>query len=89
MTTVEDKRLDAMEEKLITLSNKMDKVLEVITGDDFGLNGGIVAEVKHLRDRVTKLETLKNRVMYMSLGAGSALGISLNKIIQWIQEASK
>lgn len=89
MTTIEGSRLDKMEEKLDQLETKVDKILSALVGDDLQIDKGLIAEHKDIRDRVAKLEALKNRIIWVSIGAGIAAGISLNKIIEWIQLAGK
>jgi len=89
MNRMENDRLDQMEDKLDNLNDKVDKIFTALTGDDLQIDRGLIAEYKELRDRVTKLEYLKNKIIWIGIGAGAAIGISLNKIIEWIQEASK
>jgi len=87
MTAIESNRLDKMEEKLDQAIGKVDKVLSALTGDDLQIDKGLIAEHKDIRDRVTKLEGLKNMIIWISVGAGIAGGLSINKLIEWIQLA--
>jgi len=87
MTAIESNRLDKMEEKLDQAIGKVDKVLSALTGDDLQIDKGLIAEHKDIRDRVTKLEGLKNMIIWISVGAGIAGGLSINKLIEWIQIA--
>ena len=89
MTAIESNRLDKMEEKLDQALIKVDKVLSALTGDDLQIDKGLIAEHKDIRDRVTKLEGLKNMIIWISVGAGIAGGLSINKLIEWIQIAGK
>ncbi len=89
MTAIESNRLDKMEEKLDQAIGKVDKVLSALTGDDLQIDKGLIAEHKDIRDRVTKLEGLKNMIIWISVGAGIAGGLSINKLIEWIQIAGK
>lgn len=89
MTAIENSRLDKMEEKLDQAIGKVDKVLSALTGDDLQIDKGLIAEHKDIRDRVTKLEGLKNMIIWISVGAGIAGGLSINKLIEWIQLAGK
>ena len=89
MTAIENSRLDKMEEKLDQALIKVDKVLSALTGDDLQIDKGLIAEHKDIRDRVTKLEGLKNMIIWISVGAGIAGGLSINKLIEWIQIAGK
>ena len=89
MTAIENSRLDKMEEKLDQALLKVDKVLSALTGDDLQIDKGLIAEHKDIRDRVTKLEGLKNMIIWISVGAGIAGGLSINKLIEWIQIAGK
>lgn len=70
------------------IEDKTNKIYTVLVGDEFNMDKGLVAEVKALRERVYKLEVLKNKVIWISIGAGVAGGLSLDKIIEWIQEAA-
>lgn len=89
MTAIEKERLDVMEDKLTDVSDKVDQILAALKGDELGLSGGLVPEMKMLKVRILKLETLKNRVIWMAAGAGASGGIGIVKIIQWIQESAK
>lgn len=89
MIEMENQRLDDLEEKLDTVESKVDQILTALVGSDLTLSKGIVQEIKELKTRILKLENLRNRVMWMSMGAGIAGGFSITKIIEWIQEAAK
>lgn len=89
MNTVENVRLDKMEEKLDQLETKVDRILNALIGDTLQIDKGLIAELKETRDRVSKLEALKNKIIWVSIGAGIAAGISLNKLIEWIQLAGQ
>ena len=85
MTSIENKRLDIMEDKLTTVEQKLDRVLTALLGDDLNIDKGLVAEFKELRERVTKLEYMKNKVIWMSAGAGITGGVVIAKIVEWIR----
>lgn len=89
MTTIENERLDKMEQQLDDLEIKVDKILNALTGDKLQMDKGLIPELKEMRDRVSKLEALKNKIIWVSIGAGLAVGISLNKIIEWIQASAQ
>jgi len=89
MTDVEDTRLEELEIKLSTVEDKVDQILTALIGSDLSLNVGMVQEIKELKGRILKLENLKNRVIWMTLGAGLAGGLTISKIIEWIQESAK
>lgn len=86
---MENDRLDQMEDKLDDLKDQVTKILVALTGDELQMDKGLIAEYKEIRDRVSKLEALKNKVIWVSIGAGLAVGISIDKVIEWIQLASK
>ena len=88
MTAIESERLDKMEQQLDDLEIKVDKILNALTGDELQIDKGLITEYKEIRDRVSKLEALKNKIIWVSIGAGLAVGISLDKIIEWIQGAA-
>jgi len=77
-------RLGSLEKKFDDLEVKVDKILVALTGDEFKLDKGLVAEYKDLRERVSKLETLKNRIIWISIGAGFAGGIGISKLVEII-----
>lgn len=89
MTPVEDKRLDQVERKLNTLEGKVDRVLAALEDNDLNVDGGLITQFKDIKKRVTDLEAIKNKVVWISIGAGMAAGLSISKIIEWIQEAAK
>lgn len=89
MTIMEDNRLEDLENKLGKVEDKVDQILTALVGSDLSLNVGMVQELKELKGRILKLENLKNKVIWMTLGAGLAGGLTISKIIEWIQEASK
>lgn len=88
MTTLEKDRLDIMEDKLSAVEHKIDRVLIALLGDDLNIDKGLVAEFKELRERVTKLEYMKNKVIWMSAGAGITGGVVIAKVVEWIQGLS-
>ena len=89
MNEMENSRLDQMEEKLDDVSLKVDKIFVALIGDDLQIDKGLIAEFKDMRDRVSKLEGFKSKIIWISVGAGMAAGISVNKIIEMIQAAAK
>lgn len=89
MTYVENKRLDLMEERLKLLNDKVDRVLKALEDDELNVDGGLITQFKDLKKRVIGLESLKNKVIWISIGAGAACGFSINKIIEWIQDAAR
>lgn len=89
MTPMENQRLEDLEVKLDNVESKLDQVLVALRGSELTMGIGMVQEMKDLKSRVTKLENIKTKVIYMSLGAGIAGGFSISKIIEWIQEAAK
>lgn len=93
---MEDRRLEDLEDKLNTVQEKvddvdkkLDQVLTALMGSELSLNKGLVHEIREMRTRILKLENLKNKVIWTSLGAGVGGGMGLATIIKWIQEAAK
>lgn len=90
MSEQENKRLKDLEEKV-------DKILAALVGNDISKNGGLVEDIRDLKrstipgiiTRLEKLEAIKNKAIWMAVGAGMTGGISLVKIVQWISEAAK
>lgn len=89
MTPVEDRRLDQMEKKLDTMEGKLDKVLGALEDSDLNVDGGLITQFKDIKKRVTDLEAIKNKIVWMAVGAGFGGGITIVKLIQWIQEAAR
>lgn len=96
MTTFENTRLDEVEEKIDTVENKIDaveskvdQVLTALVGSDLTLNKGLVRELQEMKGRILKLEMLKNKMIWMAMGAGIAGGFSIKTIIEWIQGAAR
>lgn len=96
MTGIENMKLEELEEKLNTVEGKVDKILIALLGSELMPDNGLLKEIQELKNvdketkaRVLKLENLKNRVIYMSIGAGIAGGFSITKIIEWIQDSAK
>lgn len=85
MTAVENVRLDALEEKIEILQSDVKKILIALVGDDLKIEKGLIAEYKDMKERLTKLESLKNKIIWVSVGAGVAAGMSIDKVIDWIQ----
>lgn len=85
MTALENARLDAMEEKLETLQSDVKEILSALKGSELQLDKGLVIGHINLSERVTKLEGLKNKITWVSIGAGVAAGMSIDKVIEWIQ----
>lgn len=95
-TKVEE-RIRSVEDKAEEINGKVDKILGAVIGDGLGVSAGIIGELRHLKEvevpklkaRVTKLEILKNRVLWMAAGAGVAGGFSIKAIIEWIQQSAR
>ena len=92
-----EERIGSVEEKVNSVDIKLDLILSAIKGDAFGVNGGLLGKIKRIEEndipsiksRLLKLETLKNRVLWMAAGAGVAGGFSIKTIIEWIQESAQ
>jgi hypothetical protein len=81
VTTTEDRgRLNQMEEHLETFGGKLDEILTVLKGDNFGQHEGLVLEVKDLKSRTKKIEDKISRAIWISIGAGAAVGITVDKV---------
>jgi len=89
MTALETARLDIVEDKVDTMNTKIDRILIALIGDDLQMDRGLIAEYKEMRDRISKLEALKNKVIWMAVGAGVAGGVSIVKIIEWIKASGQ
>lgn len=89
MTSIESTRLDHMEQKIDDLQKDVNKILTALTGDDLKMDEGLIAEYKELKGRVQKLEALKAKIIWVSIGAGVAAGISIDKVVEWITLAAK
>jgi len=89
MTALETARLDIVEDKVDTMNTKIDRILTALIGDDLQMDRGLIAEYKEMRDRISKLEALKNKVIWMAVGAGVAGGVSIVKIIEWIKASGQ
>ncbi len=88
MTSIENKRLDKMEQQLDEVEEKVDRILNALVGDELQMDKGLIHALNDMRDRVSRLEALKNKIIWVSIGAGLAVGISLDKIIEWIQASA-
>jgi len=89
MTALETARLDIVEDKVDTMNTKIDRILIALIGDDLQMDRGLIAEYKEMRDRISKLEALKNKVIWMAVGAGVTGGVSIVKIIEWIKASGQ
>ena len=89
MTALETARLDIVEDKVDTMNTKIDRILTALIGDDLQMDRGLIAEYKEMRDRISKLEALKNKVIWMAVGAGVAGGVSIVKLIEWIKASGQ
>lgn len=89
MTNFENTRLDELDEKLNKVEDKVDQVLTALVGSDLTLNKGLVRELHEMKGRILKLEMLKNKMIWMAMGAGIAGGFSIKTIIEWIQGAAR
>lgn len=89
MNVEEKKRFENMEERLSEIDGKVDEILTALRGDNLGTSAGLVQEFKDIKTRVRKLETLKNKMIWTAIGAGIAGGLSLSKLVEWIQESAK
>lgn len=86
MSPEEKIRFERMEDKINQMDSKLDDVLEALAGDKFGNSKGLVAEVKELKVRVRRMETLKNKVIWLVTGAALAAGFALDKIIDFFKK---
>jgi len=89
MTALETARLDIVEDKVDTMNTKIDRILTALIGDDLNLDRGLISEHKDMRDRISKLEALKTKVIWMAVGAGVTGGVSIVKIIEWIKASGQ
>ena len=89
MTALETARLDIVEDKVDTMNTKIDRILTALIGDDLNLDRGLISEHKDMRDRIFKLEALKNKVIWMAVGAGVAGGVSIVKIIDYLKASGQ
>lgn len=85
MTNEEKKRFELMQQRLERVENKLDNVLNALKGDDLGQSKGLVSEVKELKIRLQVLEDIKKRFVWITIGAGVAGGMAIDKIISFIK----
>ncbi|WP_293916513.1 MULTISPECIES: hypothetical protein [unclassified Sphingobacterium] len=85
MTQDEKHQMSKMQEKLDLVDDKLDDVLNVLKGDEFGNSDGLVSEVKDLKKRVRTLEDLRSKILWIATGAGLAGGIVLDKVISFFK----
>lgn len=97
MSPEENNRLSIVEGNVEEIKQKLDLVLSALTGNEISKNGGLVEDIRDLKKvtiptlmrRIEKLESIKNKMIWMAMGAGITGGVGIVKIIQWIQEAAK
>lgn len=89
-----EKRISTLETNVKEIGTDTKKILTALSGDELQVGVGLVAEFKHLKDhevpelkqRVGKLEeeknTLKNRIIGLSVGLGLTGGAAIMKLIE-------
>lgn len=67
-----------------SIEGKLDKVIAILTGDEFGTSEGIVRRLAKVEERTKKIETLKNRATWMVLGASIPSGYGIWEFLKKI-----
>lgn len=82
---MEQQELVQMKTQLTKLDNKVDRVIEMLSGNEYDKNdNGLTGEVRQLNIRVAKLEKWKDRVIYVLVGASFVAGWTIPDILQKI-----
>lgn len=91
MTIDEQKKFVEMQEDLSTVRTDVKEIKNALIGDGFGLNMGLVGELKNQKEtivkqdeRISKLEALIKKVTWLAVGAGSGATFGLKYIFDWV-----
>jgi hypothetical protein len=77
------REVDEIRKTQIYIEKKIDKILNAMFGDnDNALNIGVVHEIGALKDKVKKLETWRDRALYILIGISAAAGWGVGDIIK-------
>lgn len=72
----------ATNEKIDSTNKHLDKILEVLTGNDLdATDNGMIGQVKELNARVLKLERFKDKAIYIMVGFSFGAGWAISDII--------
>lgn len=84
MTDEERKSLQETRANMFQIKNKLDDIIDLLKGDEFGGSKGIVAAIKDQEDRIKKLENFKDRTIWTGLGLSITGGVGIWEFIKKI-----
>lgn len=71
-----------LEKKMEEMSRNINKILELLTGNDLDPNdNGHIGEIKDLRERVKTLERWKDRALWIMVGMSVTSSFSMAALI--------
>jgi hypothetical protein len=79
--------LESLSKKIDNQGIEIKEIKEALLGSPFTQGKGMVEIQQEHDERLTALERIKDKVIWMAVGAGVAGGITIAKIISLVTEA--
>lgn len=84
MTEEERKSLNETRENMFQIKNKLNDIIDLLKGDEFGGSQGIVSNMKDQEARIKKLENFRDRTIWTIGGLSIPSGYGLWEVLRKI-----
>lgn len=75
--------LDKLSNKFDVMSQKVDKMYQLMIGHELDEDSGYVSKIKHLEKIVDELVEFKKRIIWIGIGMSIPSGVGVWQIIQY------
>lgn len=76
--------LEKLSTKIDTVSQKVDKMYQLMIGHELDEDSGYVAKIKTLEHQVSELLEFKKKIVWIGIGMSVPTGLGVFKIIQYV-----
>lgn len=77
-----EEKISCVEEKVDTVGRNVNEIKMLLQGNPFDrTDNGMIGEVADLRKRLTRLERLKDRFIYIGLGLSAGCGYAISDVV--------
>lgn len=76
--------IEKLSDKIDTVSNKVDKMYQLMIGHELDESSGYVSKIKALEHQVNDLVEFKKRIIWIGFGMSIPTGLGVFKIIEYV-----